>query len=406
MVGVAADRGGAAAVERDDQRRARDQPAQEAGQGADAEGGGDRQMKRARQLDRRLAVALAQRLGLLAQQRAQAQHLRRVEFRRRLARHAGFQNASADEDVVRVGDGRRADEGAAIALDGDDVVVGERLEGAAHDGAAGVEQRADLLLRQLGARRQAVVDDGVEDRGIDIRRAVAFPARGSRSTARTSVGASASTYSAAPASDVPCRPALDFAGDRVARRGRSVYNRDEIVDTPPKFSAAAARYVRAARPRRTKEIQRIDRLARAGTALAVYRRKPSDDAQEHGRIQQSRTGETHQALRRDDGGAVDRPARAGRRLLLPARSLRLRQDLDAAHDRRPRERQRGRHPDRRRQRHRAAARPARHGDDVSELRAVPAPELRRQCRVLAEDARRRQGRRGARGRWSSSSSSP
>ena len=129
-------------------------------------------MKRPRQLDRRLAVALAQRLGLLAQQRAQAQRVRRVELRRRLARDAEFKNSPADKDVVRVGDGRRADEGAAIALDGDDVVVRERLEGGAHQGAAGAEKGADLLLRQLGARRQAMIDDGVVDHGVDLRRAV------------------------------------------------------------------------------------------------------------------------------------------------------------------------------------------------------------------------------------------
>ena len=65
-----------------------------------------------------------------------------------------------------------------------------------------------------------------------------------------------------------------------------------------------------------------------------------------------------------------------RRLLLPARPVRLRQDLDPAHDRRPRGGDRRRHPPRRGQRHRPAARQARHGHDVPELRAVPASEPR------------------------------
>ena len=52
-----------------------------------------------------------------------------------------------------------------------------------------------------------------------------------------------------------------------------------------------------------------------------------------------------------------------------------------------------RHPHRRGQCHGPAAGQARHGDDVPELRAVPASELPRQCRVLAEDARRRQATR-------------
>ena len=125
----------------------------------------------------------------------------------------------------------------------------------------------------------------------------------------------------------------------------------------------------------------------------------------HGGTRQSRTRACHQALWRDGRGRRDRPARARRRLLLPARPVGLRQDLDAAHDRRPRKRQRRRHPDRRGQRHRPAARQARHGDDVPELRAVPASELPRQCRLLAEDARRRQGDAARDRRWSSSSSS-
>ena len=51
-----------------------------------------------------------------------------------------------------------------------------------------------------------------------------------------------------------------------------------------------------------------------------------------------------------------------------------------------------------REHHRPAAGRARHGDDVPELRAVPASRLRRQRRLQPEDARRRQGRPAARRR--------
>ena len=47
----------------------------------------------------------------------------------------------------------------------------------------------------------------------------------------------------------------------------------------------------------------------------------------------------------------------------------------------------GRHHPRRRQRHRPAARQARHGHDVPELRAVPASDRARQRRLQPEDAR-------------------
>jgi putative spermidine/putrescine transport system ATP-binding protein len=64
----------------------------------------------------------------------------------------------------------------------------------------------------------------------------------------------------------------------------------------------------------------------------------------------------------------------------------------------PRGGQRGRHPARRAQHHRPAGRRARHGDDVPELCAVPAPVGARQRGLQPEDARRRQGGAGQGGR--------
>ena len=103
-----------------------------------------------------------------------------------------------------------------------------------------------------------------------------------------------------------------------------------------------------------------------------------------------RTCPSHEALWRGDRGRFDRSQGSGRRLLLSARPVGLRQDVDAPNDRRPRDRDRRRHPDRRDQRHRIAASQARHGDDVPELRALPPSLLRRQCRLLPQDEGRRQ----------------
>ena len=105
------------------------------------------------------------------------------------------------------------------------------------------------------------------------------------------------------------------------------------------------------------------------------------------------------------GGRCDRPEDSGRHVLLPARPVGLRQDLDAAHDRRPRGGDRAATSSSARENVTdlpPAA--ARHRDDVPELRAVPASHRARQRRVRPEDARRRQGRAPRARRTSCSSS--
>ena len=68
---------------------------------------------------------------------------------------------------MRVGDRRGGDERAAVALDRDDVIVGEVLQRAADDRAAGAEDRAELLLGELRAGRQAMLDHRLENAAID-----------------------------------------------------------------------------------------------------------------------------------------------------------------------------------------------------------------------------------------------
>ena len=107
---------------------------------------------------------------------------------------------------------------------------------------------------------------------------------------------------------------------------------------------------------------------------------------------------THRAARRREGlrrrhrRRPRGPRRGRRQLLLPARPVRMRQDLDPADGRGPRGDQRGKDPDRRARRRRSDAGPAPDGHDVPELRAVPAPELPRQRRVQPADAGHAEGR--------------
>ncbi len=78
---------------------------------------------------------------------AQARDVGRLDPLRRFARDRRFEHLAAEEDVMRVGDRRGGDERAAVAFDGDDVVVREGLQRAAHDRAAGVERSRRAVLR-------------------------------------------------------------------------------------------------------------------------------------------------------------------------------------------------------------------------------------------------------------------
>ena len=106
------------------------------------------------------------------------------------------------------------------------------------------------------------------------------------------------------------------------------------------------------------------RACRHGQCTLQWRRQ---EVREFRRRQRSRS--------RDQGQGVSRPPR----------SLRLRQDDDHAHGRRSRGDHRGRHLYRRPARQRRAAEISRRGDGLPVLRALPAPDGRRQYRLPAED---------------------
>ena len=76
-----------------------------------------------------------------------------------------------------------------------------------------------------------------------------------------------------------------------------------------------------------------------------------------------------------------RPDRRGRRVSRARRSIRLREDNAAPHDRRPRKRLVGTDRHRRRRRHERSTPAPRRGDGVPGLRAVPAHDRRRKPRI-------------------------
>ena len=81
--------------------------------------------------------------------------------------HQRFQRAAHRKDVAAVLQARLGDAGALVGAQLDQalaVKAGERL---AHDGAADAEAFADRILRQLGAGRQRLVEDGAFQGAID-----------------------------------------------------------------------------------------------------------------------------------------------------------------------------------------------------------------------------------------------
>ena len=95
-----------------------------------------------------------------------------------------------------------------------------------------------------------------------------------------------------------------------------------------------------------------------------------------------------QALRRHDGGGRPHAVDTARELLRDARPVRLRQDHDAADDRRVRGPDRRPRVPRRLGRHRAPALQARRQHRLPVLRAVPAPDASRRTSRSASSARR------------------
>src|SRR3984957_7353799 len=85
------------------------------------------------------------RLLLFIENGAQCGDVARSDLASDLTGDRRFDQLAALEHVMRVGDRRRRDKGAAMARERQDMIMGERLQGAGHDGAADAEPRRELL---------------------------------------------------------------------------------------------------------------------------------------------------------------------------------------------------------------------------------------------------------------------
>ena len=113
------------------------------------------------------AVAAPQR-GLLFGQ-VGAKHLRvgGLAAGRRVADQRALHHAPGMEHLAGLLHRGRGHEGPPVRPDGDDALGGERAQGRAHDGAAHPEGLAEVVLRELGSGRQALLEDGGGDRAHD-----------------------------------------------------------------------------------------------------------------------------------------------------------------------------------------------------------------------------------------------
>jgi hypothetical protein len=69
-----------------------------------------------------------------------------ADMARRLAQDDGLEQPASREDLLCLGDGGMGNEGAAVLLDIDKPLKGKRLEGGTNEGAADIEQAADVVL--------------------------------------------------------------------------------------------------------------------------------------------------------------------------------------------------------------------------------------------------------------------
>ncbi len=159
--------GTGAAVEGDHQGRARDELPQEPRQDLVAGEHGDHQMKVARGADLGApgtGTTGGDGGGFFRKMARQGGEIVGADPCRREPREARLDQAAGGEHLPRLVRGRPRHEGAAVALQRDDAVIGEGLQGRAHDRPARTEGGADLVLHQLGPGREAPVDDRVVQR--------------------------------------------------------------------------------------------------------------------------------------------------------------------------------------------------------------------------------------------------
>src|SRR5258708_3116326 len=111
-------------------------------------------------------AAVAPRLGgtLAHDMGAQGADIRGGAMARRVAHDLGLDQAARRIGVLDVVAGRAGDERATIRQQVDDAGKAELAQRLAHQGAADPEDATQLVLAELGARRQSAVADRARDR--------------------------------------------------------------------------------------------------------------------------------------------------------------------------------------------------------------------------------------------------
>jgi hypothetical protein len=151
-------------VHQRDQRRARDELGEDAGEHLVAEHAREHDVEVGEQPGPARHVGAADRRLLVAQVAAQLGDLRLAELGGGAPHHRAFEQVARLEDLARLLDARLGDACAACRLERDQLVAAELVQRLADERARDLEDVGDLLLGQLGAGHQPALDDRRGDR--------------------------------------------------------------------------------------------------------------------------------------------------------------------------------------------------------------------------------------------------
>ena len=163
---VGAMRTAAAFVLGDDQRGLRHQAALEAHQRRITRGLGQLQVELAGQTNASAAIAAREAVLLVLDHLPQFGQLLDCRVLDGQFGDGALHQATRVKDLPGFFDARAGHYRTAIRPQQHHALVGQARQGAANDGAADAENLTQRLFAQLGARRQALLENGIEDMGI------------------------------------------------------------------------------------------------------------------------------------------------------------------------------------------------------------------------------------------------
>ena len=169
FIGCAVDARGAL-VERDDQRRARNQSAHDVGNDVVPSELGQQDVELAGQLDALVPVARGARGFLRRDVASSGAAAARAQTPHERPRKRRLDQATRRENRARLLDARLGDERPAIGMQRHDMGEREMMQRLAHARAAHAEQIGQCFLAELGARRQTVFFDRANDVLVDALR--------------------------------------------------------------------------------------------------------------------------------------------------------------------------------------------------------------------------------------------